>query len=200
MSNASMAIDASAEGGITVSLGGDWLLGQDLPAPDPVLDRLRQTPKPDRLGFDTAALAEWDTGLVTTIINIARSADANGVAVDQSGLPEGARKLISLAFAVKEREGARRHAQAPSFLADVGEATREIWDTCLDMVEFSGEVVLSVGRYLQGKAKYLGSDFVQYVQQAGAQALPIVSLVSFLIGMIFAFVGVMQLRNFGAGI
>jgi len=37
-------------------------------------------------------------------------------------------------------------------------------------------------------------------QEAGAEALPIVSLISFLIGMIFAFVGVMQLKNFGAGI
>jgi len=200
MSTARIAIDSSADGLVTITLGGDWLLGNELPGPDAVLDRLRQAPKPGSVGFDAAALEEWDTSLITTIINIARSAEANGVEVDQAGLPEGARKLMALAFAVKEREGARRQAQASSFLAEVGEATRDIWHTCLDMVEFSGEVILSVGRYLQGKAKYLTSDFVQYVQEAGAQALPIVSLVSFLIGMIFAFVGVMQLRNFGAGI
>ncbi len=200
MSNATLAVDASTGGGITVSLAGNWLLGGNLPGPDPVLDRLRQQPRPAGVAFDTRGLEDWDTGLITTVINIARSAEANGVAIDQAGLPEGASKLIELAFAVKEREGARRSAEQTSFLTEVGVATRDIWHTCLDMVEFSGEVVLSVGRYLQGKAKYLGSDFVEYVQQAGAQALPIVSLVSFLIGMIFAFVGVMQLRNFGAGI
>jgi phospholipid/cholesterol/gamma-HCH transport system permease protein len=53
---------------------------------------------------------------------------------------------------------------------------------------------------IRGKATYLRSDLVQYIQEAGADALPIVSLISFLIGSIFAFVGVMQLENFGAGI
>ena len=56
------------------------------------------------------------------------------------------------------------------------------------------------GRWFRGKATYLRSDLFQYTQEAGAEALPIVSLISFLIGMIFAFVGVMQLENFGAGI
>ena len=60
--------------------------------------------------------------------------------------------------------------------------------------------MLSFGRLARGKATYLRSDLVQYIQEAGAEALPIVSLISFLIGMIFAFVGVMQLENFGAGI
>jgi len=200
MANASIAIEASNNGGLTVSLSGDWLLGKDLPGPDPVLDRLRQAPRPDHLAFDTAALGDWDTGLITTIISIARSSDANGVTIDHAGLPDGARKLMELAFAVKEREGARRTVQATPFLAEVGIATMEIWATCVDILEFVGEMTQSVGRFIGGKAKYLRSDFVLYLQEAGAQALPIVSLVSFLIGMIFAFVGVMQLRPFGAGL
>jgi len=53
---------------------------------------------------------------------------------------------------------------------------------------------------MRGKAGYMKSDLVQYIQEAGVEALPIVSLISFLIGMIFAFVGVMQLEAFGAGI
>jgi phospholipid/cholesterol/gamma-HCH transport system permease protein len=200
MSAASIAIDSSPDGGITVSLGGEWLLGNELPGPDPVLDRLRKGPKPERLGFDTNSLGDWDTGLITTVLNIARSAEANGVALDESGLPDGARKLIDLALAVKEREGARRAPETSSFLAEIGDASVDIWNACADFVEFTGLTMQSVGRFLRGKARYLKSDFVLYIQEAGAQALPIVSLVSFLIGMIFAFVGVMQLRNFGAGI
>ena len=53
---------------------------------------------------------------------------------------------------------------------------------------------------MRGKATYQRSDLVQYIQEAGAEALPIVSLICFLIGTIFAFVGVMQLQMFGAGI
>ena len=60
--------------------------------------------------------------------------------------------------------------------------------------------MLSFGRFFRGSATYLRPDLLQYIQEAGAQAFPIVSLISFLIGMIFAFVGVMQLNMFGAGI
>ena len=51
-----------------------------------------------------------------------------------------------------------------------------------------------------GKGTWLRSHLAQHIQEAGAEALPILSLISFLIGMIFAFVGVMQLQLFGAGI
>jgi len=107
---------------------------------------------------------------------------------------------LALAFAVKEREGARRQVEHKRFFARVGESALETWDHSRQLLEFTGELVLSFGRFLRGSATYLRSDLWQYIQEAGAQAFPIVSLISFLIGMIFAFVGVMQLNMFGAGI
>jgi len=200
MSSATLAADDSAAGTLRVALAGDWLLGHGLPGPDPVLDRLRQAPKPSAVAFDTATLGDWDTGLVTTLVAIHRSAEANGVQVDDAGLPEGARKLIDLAFAVKEREGARRSEECKPLLQQVGEGTLEILEGGRELLAFTGELVLSVGRYLRGKATYLRSDVFLHIQEAGADAFPIVSLISFLIGAIFAFVGVMQLNLFGAGI
>jgi len=200
MSSATLAADDSAAGTLRVALAGDWLLGHGLPGADPVLDRLRQAPKPASVAFDTGALGDWDTGLVTTLIHIHKSAEANSVQVDASGLPEGARKLIDLAFAVKEREGARRSEECKSLLQQVGEGTLEVLEGGRELLAFTGELVLSVGRYLRGKATYLRSDVFLHIQEAGADAFPIVSLISFLIGAIFAFVGVMQLNLFGAGI
>jgi phospholipid/cholesterol/gamma-HCH transport system permease protein len=48
------------------------------------------------------------------------------------------------------------------------------------------------------KARYRSSDLFLLIQQCGAQALPIVTLISFLVGAILAFVGAVQLRQFGA--
>ena len=107
---------------------------------------------------------------------------------------------MALAFAVKEREGARRHAVDAGFLEAVGEKSLRVVDRSAELLAFIGELVGSFGRWFRGKATYLRSDLSQFAQEAGAEALPIVSLISFLIGMIFAFVGVMQLNNFGAGI
>jgi phospholipid/cholesterol/gamma-HCH transport system permease protein len=65
---------------------------------------------------------------------------------------------------------------------------------------FLGELTLSFGRLFRGRAVFDRGDLLTFLDQAGAQALGIVSLISFLIGVIFAFVGAFQMEQFGAGI
>ncbi|MGI9516665.1 MAG: MlaE family ABC transporter permease [Pirellulaceae bacterium] len=200
MSKAALSVVEGDQQSLAISVSGDWLLGGELPGPQPVLERLRQSPKPTSLAFDSQMLGEWDTGLVKTLIAINQSAGANGVQVDDAGLPTGARQLVALAFAVEEREGARRVLMQKTFLEQVGESVTAGLESCKELLTFTGELGLSCARFLRGKATYQRSDFWLYVQEAGAEAFPIVSLICFLIGMIFAFVGVMQLTLFGAGI
>jgi len=198
--NAALTCTTTSEDSLAVTLTGDWLLDARLPDIGPVLLRLRESPAPASVCFDGSELGDWDTGLVARLVSIRRDAEANDIPVDESGLPDGARQLIALAFAVREREGARRKARDIGFFGGIGEKTQRVAGRSRELLEFVGELMLSFGRLFRGKATYLRSDLVQYIQEAGAEALPIVSLISFLIGMIFAFVGVMQLENFGAGI
>jgi phospholipid/cholesterol/gamma-HCH transport system permease protein len=65
---------------------------------------------------------------------------------------------------------------------------------------FLGEGVLAVRRFLLGRARFRHSEFWVIVQESGADALPIVSLVSFLVGMILGYIGDQQLAEFGARI
>ena len=195
---AALTCTITSDDTLSVSLAGDWLLDAVLPAIEPVFEHLQQAPA--GISFDTAGLGDWDTGLVSKLISIRKRAEQDDVPVDDSGLPEGVRQLMALAFAVREREGARRKAHDIGWLQGIGENTLRVVGRSRDLLAFVGELMLSFGRLFRGKATYLRSDLVQYVQEAGAEALPIVSLISFLIGMIFAFVGVMQLENFGAGI
>jgi phospholipid/cholesterol/gamma-HCH transport system permease protein len=185
---------------LCLTLAGDWLVNAALPSMQEVSRGLAQTPKPDAVRFDATELGRWDSGLVTRLIDIYRDAQAHAISFDDSGLPDGARRLIALAFAVKPREGAARTQHTTPFVQRVGESAQELWRSAVDFVTFIGEATLSVGRFATGRAKYLKSDVLQHIEEAGANALPIVSLISVLIGMIFAFVGVTQLREFGAGI
>ncbi len=200
MNEASLSISETDSATLVVTFGGAWLLGADMPAVDPVLERLGQAPKPGGLAFDTENLGDWDTGLITALISIIQFSRAGEIEIDDSGLPAGARRLINLAFAVEEREGARRVLRQKGFLEKVGEGVLNLLAEGRELMTFTGELVQSVGRFMRGKATYQRSDLVQYIQEAGAEALPIVSLICFLIGTIFAFVGVMQLQLFGAGI
>ncbi len=200
MANAELSISDDGDGSLVLGLSGDWLLGADLPDPELILDRLSEQPRPAAIRFNARDLGDWDTGLIKPLIAIARSARENEVAIDDSGMPAGAKRLVALAFAVPEREGARRAFRKKRFLELVGEKTLELLGNGRQLLTFTGELVQSCGRFLRGKATFQRSDVTQYIQEAGAEALPIVSLICFLIGMIFAFVGVMQLEMFGAGI
>jgi len=200
MANAALSLSEGLHDSLVISLTGDWLLNHDLPELETVIDKLSQTPKPKSVAFESDRLGDWNTGLVKALIAIVQTARANGVEVDDSGLPNGARRLVSLAFAVEERKGARRVFKRKKFFEQIGEKVIAGLAGARELLTFMGELVLSCGRFLRGKATFQRSDVTQYVQEAGAEALPIVSLICFLIGMIFAFVGVIQLESFGAGI
>lgn len=189
--------DANA---LVVAFSGAWLLGSSLPGATSVVQKLQQSQGPASVSFDTSTLGEWDTGLIIALLSIQREAASQNVTFDASGLPDGARRLLNLALAVAEREGARRHSKPKRFLERVGDSVLQVTENGKELLAFIGELVLSFGRYARGTATYLRSDLLLYIQQAGAQAFAIVSVISFLIGMIFAFVGVMQLNMFGAGI
>ena len=200
MTTATLNTSERPGGPLVVSLAGDWLLSTALPSPSAVLERLANTPAPAAVSFDAEGLGDWDTGLITMLVAIRRRAESSSVPVDDSGLPEGARKLITLAFTVKEREGARRRRRRKRFLTHLGEETLAFVENGRQVFSFTGEFVMSLARVSRGRGTFLRSNLMQYIQEAGAEALPIVSLIGFLIGMIFAFVGVMQLNAFGAGI
>jgi phospholipid/cholesterol/gamma-HCH transport system permease protein len=200
MTKAALSINEGSQGSLAISLSGDWLLTNDLPQLETLINRLGQTPKLKSLVFEAGSLGEWDTGLLKSLVAIVQTARANGVEIDHAGLPNGARRLVKLAFAVEEREGDRRVFKRKKFLEQVGDSTTAALASGRELLTFTGEVVLSCGRFLRGKATFQRADVSQYIQEAGVEALPIVSLICFLIGMIFAFVGVMQLQLFGAGI
>jgi phospholipid/cholesterol/gamma-HCH transport system permease protein len=63
-----------------------------------------------------------------------------------------------------------------------------------------GDAAIAFSKFLMGKANFRRSDLIHLLQECGAQALPIVSLISVLLGLILAFVGAIQLQMFGAQI
>ena len=68
------------------------------------------------------------------------------------------------------------------------------------MLHFLGEVTLAFVKLVKMRARYRTTDLFIIVQECGPQALPIVTLISFLVGAILAFVGAVQLQQFGAQI
>ena len=192
--------DPSAADTVRLQLSGSWRLSRPLPAATDVARGLEGRTGVRRVVIDARGLTGWDSGLLNFLRRLdgfARRAELETVPI---GLPDGVRRLLQLASAVPERAGARRGAVREPFFARVGKETIALVQSSAEVVRFLGEVTIAFGRLLRGKARFRRSDLLLTLQEVGAQALPIVSLISFLVGVILAFLGSIQLLQFGAQI
>src|SRR3546814_20723224 len=105
---------------------------------------------------------------------------------------------MRLAQAVPERQGARRTSKRSALVTRTGETVLAAASAVRDWVMFLGEALLAYGRFFRGRGRFQWRDFWSIVQETGAQALPIVPLIAFLIGLIPPFVRAVQLPQFGA--
>ena len=122
------------------------------------------------------------------------------IVADREGLPDGIRRLLELAEIMPEQEGTKQTTDRPSFLAQVGSTSTDSYISLSEMLHFLGEVTLTLVKLVKMRARYRTADLFLIIQECGPQALPIVTLISFLVGVIMAFVGAVQLRQFGAQI
>jgi phospholipid/cholesterol/gamma-HCH transport system permease protein len=187
-------------GAVVVRLAGAWSLEHGLPSLADVEEALSGGDV-SRISFDTSALGPWDSSVLAFLAGVSKLARQRGIELDREALPEGLRRLLALAEAVPEKDDARPEPDEPDhFVELVGEKAIEKEQLFKSDLEFVGLMVLAAGRALRGKARFRATDLALLVQQSGFEALPIVTLVTFLLGLILAFVGAIQLQTFGATI
>ena len=181
-----------------LELAGPWQSQHGLAEPTSALDELRSRAV-RHVAFDAAGVTAWDSGLVTFVLKVLREAANLGIDADRTGLPDGVQRLVALAEAVPERQTGRSDARPP-WLARIGVSTIATAKAFSAGLAFLGESVLAFGAFVRGRARFRVSDLLVVVQDCGPRALGIVTLISFLIGLILAFVGAVQLQQFGASI
>src|ERR1700733_5653493 len=185
---------------LVVQLAGDWHLRHGLPSTDLVEKQLDTAPKPTRLTFDAADLRDWDSGLLTFLLGVSELCHKRKLTADWSPLPEGVRSLIQLAEAVPEKTGARAEVSHTSFIEELGSEAISYAKGLDEFLSFLGEVAIAFAKLPMGKARFRRADLMIVIQDCGASAFGIVTLVTFLVGVILAFMGAVQLQQFGAAI
>jgi len=192
-----VAVDRADDGAVRVRLSGTWTLAAGVPALDDVVAALERGAT--RLVLEDGGLEGWDSSLVAYGHGAAAAASRRGVAVDAGSLPEGARRLLGLADAVKPQP-LPPAVEDDALTARVGRVALHVWGTAGDALTFLGETVLAFGSLLRGRARFRGVDLVHALEATGVGALGIIALINFLIGAVLAFVGAVQLQEFGATI
>jgi phospholipid/cholesterol/gamma-HCH transport system permease protein len=184
---------------LLVEIAGDWLDRTGLPDTSAVEKELAGGAV-KTVEFDAQGLGAWDSALMVRILAIHDLCAKAKVEFRAKTLPLGLAKLIALSQAVPEKKDAARRDATASYLQRVGESGLAVWTGGQAMLSFMGENVLAFLKMLRGRAQFRWTDMFEVMQACGPQALGIVALINFLIGLILAFVGATELARFGASI
>lgn len=179
---------------LEVVVGGAW----QITAARPGWNELVGERKPKRVRLRAAGLENWDSSLALFVFEAQQWCRAVGAECEVAALPE---RLRALAGQLERSEPASvPKDRSRDFLTSVGEASVDTVRKASDILRFVGECALGVMQVARRPQRFRWRDCVREMQQCGAMALPIVSLISFLVGVTLAYTAAVVLRQFGGDI
>ncbi|MBC8039164.1 MAG: ABC transporter permease [Opitutaceae bacterium] len=181
---------------LLVELQGAWRITETRPSWPELLAVSKLDPV--RVKLVWGALADWDSALLLFVFEVRQWCRVKGVYCDLTDLPEALQKLLRQFQVVNETRLVVDRSR--DFLTMVGMAAQDAWAKTKEIATFVGECVISSGNLLKFPHKFRWRDCLDEMQQCGAMALPIVSLISLLIGLIMAYQSAVLMRQFGADI
>ena len=192
---------ARVENGVlTVTLGGPWVTKH-------IGNKQARLAEIDARGakrarIDASALAALDTAGAWLIHRAAKSLSEQGVAIELQGADPAAASLIETVrrFDVPYPPQPPAVNAVVALIARVGRATIEISGQAVRLINYLGLTVVVLLRLAVKPGRIRGTALVSHMEQSGLNALPIVGLISFLIGVVLAYQGADQLARFGAQI
>ncbi|HYZ41699.1 MAG TPA: MlaE family lipid ABC transporter permease subunit [Stellaceae bacterium] len=199
---AATLVETEESGSFRIAAGGDWLV-----ATAGELDqRLRaiQLPSGERVTLDLQGIDRLDTAGAWLLLRTEHELKARGNAVEICNLRSNFAPLFDqvraggmVAPAPHPRPA---HHTIIGFLSRLGEASVGLVARAIGMLGFFGVVCVATARILAHPRRLRLTALVAQMEQTGVNAVPIVGLLAFLIGIVLAYQGADQLRRFGAEI
>ena len=179
---------------LVVALAGAWQITE----PRPSWDALGGAQKAARVRVQVDQVSKWDTSLLLYLFEVQQWCRGSDAYFDAEALPPRVRTLLAQLAA--SHQTSVPFDRSESFFTAVGLATQNVWVQAREISHFVGECVLSVVRLVRSPRKFRWGDCLEEMQHCGAMALPIVSLISFLVGVTLAYTGAIVLRLYGGDI
>ena len=185
---------------VTFFLGGRIAL-EDLPSLNSELKARLQEMVPARLIVDLSRVEYLDSAGALELLNLKQEALARSMDFQFANLPDTAKGIMFLL----DRDDL---ATAPlianrdesNLVEELGDGARRFTGDLMRVTTFLGELLRALAYVCFHPRTVRWADVVSYMKRAGMDGLPIVSLISFLLGLIIAFMSSLQLKQFGANV
>jgi phospholipid/cholesterol/gamma-HCH transport system permease protein len=185
----------TSAGATLVELAGCWRAESTLPSTSDLIAAFSAESN-SIWRFNAGPDFSWDSACMTRLFQCAQHCQQYAIEFDTQALPAGINKLLTVATAVKPQAPAVTKRRNPLQYLHNGLRSINIYLT--NFLGFIGAVMLALQNLLQRRANTRARDFFYFVEQCGPQAIGIVALIAVLVGMILAYLGSVQLRQFGA--
>ncbi len=182
---------------LDVHFSGRWNIAHPLPQVDTLLNNM-QEPHIKSVVFYADDLDSWDSSLLALVVRLVRHAQKCNITLDTSAMPDGLQKLMHMSFKEHVNEDVPHKTLSQGFFGRLNAYLESIPDSIGKFLDFFGEICLGVGRFFRGNADIRAADFWDAVEECGIKSLPIIAITNILFGLILAFVGAIQLTQFGA--
>jgi phospholipid/cholesterol/gamma-HCH transport system permease protein len=183
------------------ALSGYWT-ARGIGAIAPQLDAL-SAPSKSELVVDGASIEALDTAGAWVLQKLLLRLRDEGLVVRVRGLrPEFARLLEAVAehVTVSGDKPKAAASQPPALLERIGRSAEAAFEQTIALLSFVGECAVAFAGSVAHPARLRWRPILFNIRSAGFDALPIVGLLSFLLGVVVAYQGADQLRQYGANI
>ncbi len=180
-----------------IILSGDWSINSTHISASEFIARFPSDVK--MVNFDVSALGSYDSSLISFVLRICTYLQSKEISVNLEALPEGIDSMLYLATAVPSAKTSK-NVPPINFINLVGTRTINLIANMQNYVCFFGDITIAFVKMLFAKARMRRVDLLAIIQKCGPEALAIVALISFLVGLILAFVGSIQLAKYGSEI
>ncbi len=164
-----------------------------------ILQSLRRSP-PSKLILDFESVSTMDSSGLALIRLLKRYCETHGIPMEHRSIPSGAEYFARFLDLPLTPSAPPEDSSLTARVSSLGGIVRRRWSEWNDLVRFIGDFFISTGSALYHFRRFRWREVLYYAQLSGADAMPIVFLLSFLLGLVMAFQGAVQLRQFGANI
>jgi len=180
--------------GCTLQLGQDWrgyVPTTEQCAPEGVVRGM--------VVVDSRQLTHWDANLTASLWALLHPLVGRGLTLDLAGMPAELRAPLQLALQARSHASEVLDSPRPT-QAELGLWLGQAlsWADLRQTLRFIGELLLAMGRLHHRPGVFRATDLWHHMDQMGPRSLPIVSLTTFLVGLMLAYMGGAQLDRIGA--
>ncbi|MCX5809604.1 MAG: MlaE family lipid ABC transporter permease subunit [Proteobacteria bacterium] len=195
-----LSVTGEKGGNITLSISGSASL-DTISLMLPEIKTLLEEKHPSKLTTDLGSVEYLDSAGALLLIQLENEAKRKSVPFAYLNMSDKVKGIMTLL----DRDALSTSPIIPEkrttgFFERIGEASIGFYDDIIEVIAFGGELTLEIIYSLFHLRSVRWTDVIVYMKKVGVDGLPIVGLITFLLGLILAFMSSLQLKQFGANI